>query len=273
MKKRKKLLLVDDDPEVSWGLGRFLTRHGWSVVTCGDGFEAIQLLEIESYNALVTDVQMPQLNGLALLEWSKRNRPELPVIVITAFGSASVRKVCLQKGAFHYLEKPVDPGIIAELLSVLDERDSFSGTVTCVDLFDYIQMMLVSRKKAIVVVQSVDGESGRLFIEGGNIVHAECAGTTGERAFIHCISFSGGSFTSLPWSEPEARSIGKRGDFLLMDAAREKDETGRIDFEEQIAKASQTANPSVIPDDLDIVFNIRNSIFPEIPDKKKSPEK
>jgi len=265
MEQDKKLLLVDDDPMVSWSLGRFMTREGWNVNICNDGIEAMQLLEMQKYDALVTDVQMPRLNGIALVEWTKRNRPEMPIIVITAFGSSSVRSVCLQKGAFHYLEKPVDPGLITQLLSVESERDTFSGTVTCIDLFDYLQMMLVSRKQALVEVQSVDGETGLLFISGGDVIHAECSGMVGERAFIHCVSFLGGNFSSLPWREPNKRSIDKKGDFLLMDAARKKDETGNIDL--------QTNRPSEHPEEAELAFNIRNSILPGPGDKDPSQEK
>jgi hypothetical protein len=60
------------------------------------------------------------------------------------------------------------------------------------------------------------------------VVHAECSGLTGEQAFYHCLAFDGGSFSSLPWSDPEVNSIKRRGDFLLLDAAREKDETTQV---------------------------------------------
>jgi CheY-like chemotaxis protein len=253
MGEQSRLLVVDDDPEVAWGLGRFLARKGWAVSACGDGVEAIELLEGDGFDAVVTDVQMPRLNGLAVVEWVRRHRPSTAIIVITAFGSSSVRQACLQKGAYHYLDKPVDPELLLDLLEAGEERNTFSGSITGVDIFDYVQMLLVTRRKILVEVCSRDGERSRLFIEGGDVVHAECSGMRGERAFCHCLSFEGGSFSSLPWVDPPARTIERRGEFLLLDAAREKDETSQI----EVGSGGREAQPlRELPEGFDASFDM-----------------
>jgi CheY-like chemotaxis protein len=260
MFEKRRLLLVDDDPDATWCIGRFLARHGWTVSTCGDGVEAIALLEEEDFDAVITDVQMPRLNGLGVVDWVRRSRPRLAIVVITAFGSPSVRKTCLRKGAFHYLEKPVDPNLLIDLLNTPEDRESFSGSMTGVDLFDYVQMLLVSRKSVVVEMRSRTGREGKIYIEDGNIVHAECGGSVGERAFLHCLSFQGGSFTSIPWSEPPDRTIERRGEFLLLDAAREKDETTQI-------RVPTNSEPRIseLPDDVDLSFDLMPSIIPPPP--------
>jgi len=243
---KKRLLLVDDDADVVWGIGRYLTRRGFGVVTCGDGAEAVDLLTSEVFEAVVTDIQMPGLNGLALIEWINQNRPGTRVIVMTAFGSPSVQEVVKRKGAVLYLEKPVDPDLLVRVIENQSPRDSFSGVVDDIDLFDYVQLLLVSNRRALLEVVSTGGERGRLFIDGGQVRHAECGDVKGEDAFFRCLQFDGGRFASVAWREPEQDTIQRRGDHLLMDAARMKDES---------AHAGERRPPSLVPPsglDLDI---------------------
>lgn len=221
---KTRVLLVDDDPEISWAVGRVLTRANCSVSTCGDGAEAIALLRERTFDVLITDIQMPKLNGLALIEWVAKHCKKMRVVAITAFGCPSVQQVVLRKGAILYLEKPFDPNILQDLISS-DKRQSFYGSVDQVDLFDYVQLIFHTMRKVLLQVNSASGETGRLYIKDGTACHAECGELRGEEAFYRCMAFSGGSFSTLPWEDPEEESIRTKGDFLLMDAAREKDET------------------------------------------------
>lgn len=221
-----KLLLVDDDPDVVWGLGRYLTRKGCLVTTCGDGSEAIEQLEGgRAFDVVVTDIQMPEVNGLALIEWVRSNRPAMRTVVITGFGSPSIAEVAKRRGAVLYLEKPVDPDLLLRVLGTHTSRDSFSGVVDEIDLFDYVQLLTVTRRKTVLEVTSMDGKRGRLYVDQGNVCHAECGESVGELAFFECLSFEGGTFTSEPWVDPERVTIERRADHLLMDAARLKDES------------------------------------------------
>ncbi len=222
---KTRVLLVDDDPEISWAVGRCLTRAKCAVVTCGNGAEAISLLREKTFDVLITDIQMPKLNGLALIEWVARHRQKIRVVAITAFGCPSVQQVVLRKGAILYLEKPFDPNILKDLVLSDQDRNTFYGNIDKIDLFDYVQLMFHTMRKVILQVKSADGDVGLLFIKDGTACHAECDKLSGEEAFYKCMAFEGGSFSTLPWREPERETIQTKGEFLLMDAAREKDET------------------------------------------------
>lgn len=219
-----RLLLVDDDPDVVWGIGKYLMRRGFEVTTCGDGTEAVELLSNGQFEVLVTDIQMPGLNGLALIEWVNQHCPATRVVVMTAFGSPTVQEVVRRKGAVLYLEKPVDPDLLVQVIENREPRDSFSGVVDDIDLFDYVQLLMVTNRRALLEVVSTQGERGRLFIEGGQVRHAECGEERGESAFFRCLHFDGGRFANVVWREPVRDTITRRGDHLLMDAARLKDE-------------------------------------------------
>jgi hypothetical protein len=87
-----------------------------------------------------------------------------------------------------------------------------------------MQLMMLSGKQAVVEVVSREGERGLLFIDSGSVRHAKCGELAGEDALFRCLSFAGGTFANLPWTEPEETTIHKPGDFLLMEAARKRDE-------------------------------------------------
>lgn len=233
-----RVLLVDDDPDVVWGIGRYLTRRGFEITTCGDGTEAVELLSEQDFEVVVTDIQMPGLNGLALIEWINGNRPDVRVVVMTAFGSPTVRELVSRKGAVLYLEKPVDPDLLVQVIENREPRESFSGVVDDIDLFDYVQLLMVTNRRALLEVVSTEGGRGRLFIEGGQVRHAECGEEQGEAAFYRCLQFDGGRFASVPWRDPPCDSISRRGDHLLMDAARYKDES---------AQGGASRPPSLVP--------------------------
>jgi CheY-like chemotaxis protein len=225
-REAKSVLLVDDDPEMLWSVGRFLSRAGFDVTTCGDGAEAIPMLEVSTYQVLITDVHMPRLNGLALIEWVHKYRARMRVVVITAFGSPTLRKLCLNSGTLLYLEKPLDPDQLVAVITRAESSEGFSGTVR-IELQDYVQVLGMTQGTALVEITSCSDERGRMYFKNGKILHASCGGMTGEEAVLRCLAFQGGSFSSLPWAEPEELSVTKPLDYLLLEAARMADESGQ----------------------------------------------
>lgn len=222
--QKDSILLVDDDPDVVWALGKYFTRAGFSVATCGDGEEAIALLGSRDFDTVITDIQMPRLNGLALVDWLRTNRARTRVVVITAFGGPSMRHLSIKKGAILYLEKPVDPDLLAEALLASKEDTAFSGNIDNIDILDYVQLVMLIQRQVVLEVSSKQGEKGLIFIDGAQVKHAVCGELEGEKALLKCLCFEGGSFLNLPWAEPHKITITKPGDFLLMEAARKRDE-------------------------------------------------
>ncbi len=222
--QKDAVLLVDDDPDVVWGIGKYLTRVGCSVTTCGDGGEAIDVMRDKSFDVLVTDIRMPHVNGLDLVDWVRRHRPGTRVVVMTAYGGPSVREVCLNKGAILYLEKPVDPEILHNVLDASRRKTAFSGSIEEIDILDYLQLLLLSGKRVVLEVFAQDGERALLYIDQGKISHASCGEVEGVDALYRSVGFEGGTFMNRPWMEPERVTIDKPGEFLLLEAARMRDE-------------------------------------------------
>lgn len=241
-----RVILVDDDPEINWFVGRYLTRAGHTVNTCNDGSDAILLMKEKEFDFLITDIQMPRLNGFAVIEWVRQNRPHMRVAVMTGFGSPMIREMSLSKGALVYLEKPLDPELLLEVLDSPVNARTFSGNVSGIELFDYVQLMMLTHRKVVLEVSSRQERKGTLFIEKGNAIHAVCGDVEGEEAFYDCLAFEGGSFCTLPWCDPPQRSIDTPGEFLLMEAARKKDENSFL-------KEGETAKESLGFDSMDFL--------------------
>jgi len=101
------VLVVDDEADIRELLSMTLTRMGLIVDTAGTGFDAEQLLQKSRYDLCLTDMRLPDGDGLGLLEHVGRHYPHTPVAVITAFGSAENAVAALKAGAFDYIAKPV----------------------------------------------------------------------------------------------------------------------------------------------------------------------
>lgn len=111
---RKNILLIDDEEVVLHTVGWFLQQHGMEVTTAGSGEEAIGLLRERRFDLVITDLVMPRIDGLAVLQQAKKLYPEIGVIILTGFGDVGSAVKTLQQGADDYLQKPCD---IDELIS------------------------------------------------------------------------------------------------------------------------------------------------------------
>jgi two-component system, OmpR family, response regulator MprA len=102
----QKLLVVDDDPALSRTLRRALGVEGYDVETAGDGAEALQRLAASRYDAVVLDVSMPRVDGLAVCRSMRSRRDATPVLMLTARDAVGDRVEGLDAGADDYLIKP-----------------------------------------------------------------------------------------------------------------------------------------------------------------------
>lgn len=117
-----RVLVIDDEPQIRRNLTVGLTQEGWEVTACPDGISAIHELDRsraagEGYHALITDIFMPDVDGLKILKVIKRQHPDLPVVVITGFGDDVLRFTALSEPNTAWLDKPFE---IAELVAALD---------------------------------------------------------------------------------------------------------------------------------------------------------
>ena len=102
------ILIVEDEKNTREGLRKFLESQDYDVLTAENGEEALRKIERERPDLVLTDIRMPGMDGVALLEKIKVKFPEISVILLTAYGTVENAVKAIKLGAFHYLTKPVN---------------------------------------------------------------------------------------------------------------------------------------------------------------------
>ena len=101
------ILVVDDDPNALFGTAQILMDEGYQVAQAESGTKALEKIRVNSIDVVITDEKMPDLNGMGLLSEIKKIDDQMPVILLTAFGSVQMAVEALKRGAFYFFEKPV----------------------------------------------------------------------------------------------------------------------------------------------------------------------
>ncbi|MEM6797449.1 MAG: response regulator, partial [Acidobacteriota bacterium] len=117
-----RILIVDDEPKMAASIQKALTRSGYRCAVATDGERAEEIFDDQGADVVVTDRRMPGTGGLELMERLLAKEPDLPVILITAYGDVRSAVDAMGRGAFHFLVKPFDldelRGLIARALEV-----------------------------------------------------------------------------------------------------------------------------------------------------------
>ena len=104
----ESILVVDDEKNYPLILGAVLEEEGFEVLTANSGAEALEILETSDVDLVLTDMKMPVMDGIDLLEKIKIRDSELPVIMMTAHGTVDKAVEAMEKGAYSYILKPFD---------------------------------------------------------------------------------------------------------------------------------------------------------------------
>jgi two-component system response regulator AtoC len=113
---RDKIMIIDDEANLRKIFTALLTRQGYEVVAF-DGYDsAIPVLNTEDVDVLITDLSMPEKSGMDVLSYAKQYAPDLPVIMITAFGTIEAAVNALKNGAFDFILKPVEHDELARVI-------------------------------------------------------------------------------------------------------------------------------------------------------------
>jgi DNA-binding NtrC family response regulator len=121
---KKVILIVEDDPTVGESIRLLLKKRGYSILLASNGKEALQLFRHKTVDLVITDVVMPKMDGIELLEAVKDLRPETEVIVISAQGTIEKAVQAMKLGAFDFIEKPINPRVISLLLERALEKQT-----------------------------------------------------------------------------------------------------------------------------------------------------
>jgi DNA-binding NtrC family response regulator len=135
-----RILVADDEPEILANLKDLLAEEGYAVTTVGSGREALQALEASAFHLIITDMRMPEPDGLELLRIVKQRWPGTEVILLTAFASRETAREAMRDGALEYVEKPYKEfemlmrvGRVFERQRLEQERDALTERVDALE--------------------------------------------------------------------------------------------------------------------------------------------
>ena len=124
----KKILVVDDDFNIRYLMSKILKDRGYSVYTAEDGISALRILGSERFNVLITDLKMPNMDGIELFNRVKELYPQMHVIFLTGSEYINLISRGLKNDTFYYFEKPVDvKRLKCTLEHLLDDNKEFNN--------------------------------------------------------------------------------------------------------------------------------------------------
>ena len=245
-----KILVVDDDTLVTSLVQRKLCEAGYTVHLADNGQKALETINREHVDLVITDVMMPVLDGWAFIR-ELRILPEcafLPVLFLTSLNSADDRIKGFRLGADDYLAKPFKP---EELLmrvdrclrngqrlqsvahSSVDELIGFEGTLDQVGFSSLLVLLEMERKSGELTIMRKD-ESGVLLLNGGRVVSSSVRGgdvpqsaERGVESIYHMLRWCDGRFNFKPREVTAEDEIRSSTTALLMEGARRMDEGSR----------------------------------------------
>jgi CheY-like chemotaxis protein len=220
----KKILVVDDEPAVLFALSEALAdkRRGLQVVTAADGREAMRVLQAEKVHLVVSDLRMPEVDGFELLTHLRRNHPSLPVILMTALGTAET-SARLGGEALECLSKPFDVEVLRQKIAdMLAQR--VQGRVENISLASFLQLLEIERKTCTLGITSGE-RRGQLYFRGGKLVGAETGDLTGAPAALEIVAWEHADIEISDVCPLAGPPLPGGLAFLLMEAMRIKDES------------------------------------------------
>jgi len=119
----KQILIVDDEENAREALSKILTHDGYDVYSAANGVEALSFLRSRQVDLIITDINMPQMNGLVFLRELNRSYPESNVIMITAYGEVESYLEAMNLGAFEYINKPIRYDDLKKIINKILKAD------------------------------------------------------------------------------------------------------------------------------------------------------
>ena len=210
------VLIVDDEPDLLELVSLTLSRMNLQARTAADVNSARRLLKAERFDLCLTDMRLPDGDGLDLVAWIQQNRADLPVAVITAHGNVESAVRALKLGAFDFVSKPLDLGVLRKLVGSAIRLGSRTGDRTSVTfqgprLLGHSQIMEQLREMIARVARSqapvhIYGESGTGKELVARLIHESGARSEGPFVAVNC--------GAIPTELMESELFGhKRGSF------------------------------------------------------------
>jgi CheY-like chemotaxis protein len=230
MPGRQKILLLDDDQDLlelyQEMLGKLPSQP--EIHTATSGARAIALLEGQPFSLLMSDLNMPRMDGLQVLTIVRRKFPQLRTAVMTSVVDTQFRARAYAMGIDLFLEKPKTQQEITFFMDCIEsllgrQEDAGFRGVQSKSLVDIIQLECLSQSSSTLKVTHA-AQAGRIWFVGGDVIAAEAGELQAEEAFHEIMGWRTGSFEILPADPDRERTIFTSYQGLLLESVQALDE-------------------------------------------------
>ena len=249
-------MIADDEETVRVTLAEwFSATYGvkeYKIFLASNGIEAIKVLAANQIDLLITDLNMPKMDGFELLAQMKSDHPRIPIIVISAFATPDIRTKVVDLGALRFISKPFSFSDLEEINfpKLLEpQKRSDHGFVNGISLQSFLQLISMEAKSCTLTVRS-RGKTGEVFLERGELMDARTGNLEGEEAAYEIISWSDEGLTIE--IDNVCRTKERKIEFpimhLLMEGARMADEraSSTADLSEETEQAQDVGETTLM---------------------------
>jgi len=233
-----KILIVDDNPSVLKLLNISLSKAGYNIVEADNGETAFEVANREHPDIIISDIMMPQMDGIELC-WMIRENSEVPLvpfIFLTSFDDSEMEIRGFRAGADEYLSKPIDRKELLERVADLLERTgklktiedttntkkAFSGDLKDLSIVELVQMLNLNKKSGILKIEG--DKSGEIYLKNGHLCGAKSPAGEGEEAVYELVAIDNGTFNFELSEHDLPQNITNSTMNVIMEACRIMDE-------------------------------------------------
>lgn len=216
--QKKTMLIVDDEEDLTWSISRYFRRNDdlFETACVSSGDQALAFMKKTSVDLLITDVKMPGISGVELVDLALKRDRSLKVIMMTAYGSDELKTQFANSEALFFIEKPFELLLLRELVY----------TALAIPEQNIRKALLNTRIKEIIAFTCKAGKTSQLtfhrglsqgviYFRQGEIVHAECGDLEGEHALFNILDWGKIDFFSSFDHRVSKRTIRRNWETLL----------------------------------------------------------
>ncbi len=222
-----KVLIVDDDLKFQRILRARLQKHKdkFEIILANNGAEAIKVMQQNTISVVITDIQMPKVDGLELLAHIKENYPETPCFVMTAHGTPEIEEKLL-KSTLRIFNKPFRIDDLADAAIQALQQDAPGGTLKGISVASFLQLIQMEEKTCCLEIISTGDEKGLFYFKDGVLYDAVYGGFNGEEAAFELLALDEASIRLKNLSDDRiVKQINISLMKLIMESVRRKDES------------------------------------------------
>ncbi|MCI5166089.1 MAG: response regulator [Candidatus Electrothrix sp. GM3_4] len=188
---KQQVLIVDDDPELLLSINCGLEHNDrFRLLKAKNGREALAVLETNRVDLVVTELNMPVMDGVELISVMSDSFSEVSYVVMTAFRTSVMEEYLKKAGALNILEKPLDIDELEQAINkALDIQEEQNCSLAGLPLSSFLQLVAMEQKTAHLKIFHLGGQCGSLFFHDGDLIDAEYNDLSGDEAVLKMLAW------------------------------------------------------------------------------------